>query len=105
MQVTQGGHRNNARGHPGDSHPACHAQVAELVQAALANGRTWTEIADRLGMSPSQAKRSYGTKLETKSRPPRTIGSVLLNALADMLQAASRALSAAEGMAREHSRH
>ena len=85
-------------------------QVRELVQAALARGRSWTEIADRLGMTVTQAKESYGTDVKPASQPEeqqrsRTVVSVLLKLVADMLRAASAALSAAENVAREHSRH
>lgn len=78
------------------------------MHAALAHGRSWTVIADRLGMTPTQAKQSYGMKVLLESHPERrqsrTIGSVLLALIADMLRAASTALTAAENMAREHSR-
>ena len=36
-------------------------QVAQLVHAALEHGRTWDEIADRLGMTAAQAKDTYSS--------------------------------------------
>jgi hypothetical protein len=86
-----------------------HDEVSKLVQAALARGRSWAEIADRLGMTAAQARESYGAEVPPKSHPEqqwsRGVTSVLLELVADMLRAASAALSAAENMAREHSRH
>jgi hypothetical protein len=81
------------------------AQVARLVQVALEHGHTWDEIADRLGMTPEQAKRSYGTKPMPKTDLPQTIRWMVLNAVANVLGAISHALSEVESMAREHSRH
>jgi hypothetical protein len=84
-------------------------QVTKLVQTALARGRSWTEIADRLGMTVTQAKESYGTDAPSTSKSeqqqPRTVVSALLELVANVLGAASDALSAAENVAREHSRH
>jgi hypothetical protein len=98
-----------ARSQPGTTR----AQVAELVRTAQAHGRTWPEIADRLGMTPAQARRTYGTKLSTKADPRhkpesgslQTTIAALLDALADALSRGARALNDAASMAREHSRH
>lgn len=77
------------------------AQVAELVRVALAHGRTWAEIADRLGMTPMQAERAYGTPAKTQ----QLVISAALEMVANALRAAQKALNVAEGLAREHSRH
>jgi hypothetical protein len=89
------------------------AQVADLVRTAQAHGRTWPEIADRLAMTPAQARRTYGTKArpkpesrrEQESKSPQTVISAVLDALADALRHGARALNNAASMAREHSRH
>src|SRR5712691_6871231 len=83
-------------------------EVGKLVRAALVRGRSWAEIADRLGMTAVQARESYGAEVPPKSHPERRsrgVTSVLLELVANILRAASAALSAAENMAREHSRH
>jgi hypothetical protein len=98
-----------ARSEPGITR----AQVAGLVRTAQAHGRTWGEIADRLGMTAEQARRTYGTKPRTEPEPrsepdsqsPQTVISAALDALADWLRRGARALNDAASMAREHSRH
>lgn len=87
-------------------------QVAKLVRAALDHGRTWSEIADRLGMTPEQALRAYGTEPETKRDVRRksktgsleSVISILLYALADALQRGAKALNHVASATRDHSR-
>lgn len=81
-----------------------HAHVAHLVRTARDHGRSWSEIGDRLGMTPTEAERSYGPEVTLNLSLLRSIYSSLLTGVANVLGAASHALSAAENMARQHSR-
>jgi len=88
-------------------------QVTKLVRTAHDHGRTWSEIADRLGMTPEQALRTYGTEAETKRDVGRkskagslkSVVSTLLYTLADALQRGAKALNHAASATRDHSRH
>lgn len=87
-------------------------QVAKLVRTAHDHGRTWSEIADRLGMTPEQALRAYGTEPETqrdvrrksKTGSLESVISTLLYTLAGALQRGAKALNHAASATRDHPR-
>jgi hypothetical protein len=85
-----------------------HEEVADLVRVALANGRSWLEIADRLSMTVAQARRSYEKSVEcgkdvesTKARISTCLRAMAL-CLINVLQ---RVLGHTADAVREHSRH
>jgi hypothetical protein len=80
-------------------------KVAGLVHIALDHGRTWDQIADRLGMTPEQARDAYAGSQGKPASLRESVAFALVCVASNILRTLHRALSAAGGLARDHSRH
>jgi hypothetical protein len=76
------------------------ADMRELVQDALASGRSWDEIGQRLGVTAAKARRIYGNQ----AKPTQVDTSVWAELALSVLEALQRALDRAEDTVRAHSR-